>query len=77
MEPRHSKHSLEELAVALADKIWKGKRVTDLELRFIEQVALSSGENQWDIYPDIDRQIEEIASDGDIRLARSKGNFIQ
>jgi len=64
--------SLEELTVALADKIWKGKRVIDLELKFLEQVALSSGKNHWEIYTDIDSSIEVIASDGDNRLLISK-----
>ena len=64
--------SLEELTVALADKIWKGKRVVDLELKFLQQIALSSGKDQWVIYSDIDDSLESIASEGDIRLERSK-----
>ena len=62
--------SLEELTVALADKIWK--RVVDLELKFLQQIALSSGRDQWVIYSDIDDSLESIASEGDIRLERSK-----
>ena len=68
----HMRVSLEELTVALADKIWKGKRVIDLELKYVEQVALSSGKDHWEIYSGIDSSIESIASEGDIRLARSK-----
>src|SRR5262249_27320048 len=42
--------SLEELLVALADKLWKGARHEDLERRVIEAVAGKLGKGTWDVF---------------------------
>lgn len=62
---------LEELLVALSDKLWKGKRVASLELRVIDDIATAIGRTRWDIYPYLDECFEKIAENGDHRLARS------
>ena len=63
--------SFEELLVALSDKLWKGKRDANLELRVIDHAAELIGKERWDIFLELDECFEEIASQGDLRLARS------
>ena len=64
--------TLEEQIVALSDKLWKGKRVEELELSVIDTVASNIGIDRWDIYSELDSTFEIIAADGDIRLQKSK-----
>lgn len=64
--------SLEELLVALADKLWKGVRNAELERRVIEGVAAKLGKDFWDLFVELDTCFEEIASDGPNRLERSR-----
>lgn len=61
--------SLEELIIALADKLWKGVRVPALEELVIERAALNR--DKWDLFIPLDAAFEEIAAGGDNRLARS------
>ncbi|VAW71601.1 HD domain protein [hydrothermal vent metagenome] len=63
---------LEELLVALSDKLWKGKRVNDLEERVIDGVADRLGKARWDIFTELDSTFEQIALSRDERLGRSK-----
>jgi len=63
--------SLEELVIALSDKLWKGKRVEDLELKVIDLTAIYLGRGRWDIFPEMDMVFEEIAAGGHERLQRS------
>jgi len=62
---------LEELAVALADKLWKGVRKTELEERFIDAAAAVGERDRWSLYLALDSGFERIAADGGERLARS------
>lgn len=62
---------LEELAVALADKLWKGVRKTELEERFIDAAAAAGGHDRWNLFVALDSGFERIAADGPQRLARS------
>jgi hypothetical protein len=62
---------LADLLVALADKLWKGKRSGELEGRIIELIAASSGSQVWEVFTVIDGLFESIATKGDERLARS------
>jgi HD domain-containing protein len=63
--------SLEELVIALADKLWKGVRVPALEERVIEGAAAATARDRWDLFIPLDAAFEEIAAGGDDRLARS------
>lgn len=63
--------SFEELLVTLADKLWKGKRIEQLELKIIDAVAKKLNQNRWDIFLEWDHLFEEIAADGIDRLNRS------
>ncbi|ASJ70325.1 HD domain-containing protein [Granulosicoccus antarcticus] len=61
--------SYEELLVALADKLWKGKRVENLELEIIDLTANQIGKERWDLFDKLDTIFEDIAAEGDSRLA--------
>jgi hypothetical protein len=64
--------SLEELLIALADKLWKGVRKRELEERVIDRVAASLGTDRWSVFLELDTVFEEIAADGSQRLERSR-----
>jgi hypothetical protein len=64
--------SLEERVVALADKLWKGKREPDLELNVIDEVAIRLGGSRWDVFEALDNTFEEIAAAGAERLELSR-----
>jgi len=63
--------SLEELIVALADTLWKGKRIDALELEVIDNIARILRKDRWDVFPELDSQFEAIANEGGNRLSRS------
>jgi CRISPR/Cas system-associated endonuclease Cas3-HD len=63
--------SFEELVIALADNLWKGKRNRELEDRVIAKVAQMLSKDYWDVFGCLDDRFEEIAANGDLRLARS------
>jgi HD domain len=64
--------SLEELIVALADTLWKGKRNTRLEELVIAKLAVIADRDYWDLFVELDSCFETIAIDGDSRLYRSQ-----
>ena len=64
--------SLEELLVALADKLWKGARHAELERRVVEAVAAKLGRDFWDVFVALDTAFEDIAAGGAERLERSR-----
>ena len=64
--------SLEELLVALADKLWKGSRPLALEERVVDMAAAAANRNRWDLYAVLVPEFERIASAGEDRLARSQ-----
>lgn len=63
--------SIEELCIALSDKLWKGKRVESLELKVIDHIAKIKGVGRWDIFADLDSCFETVAAGGHERLQRS------
>lgn len=63
--------SIEELIIALSDKLWKGKRVEELELEVIDACAALTGNDRWDMFSELDHHFELIAEGGDKRLQRS------
>jgi hypothetical protein len=64
--------SFEELCIALADTLWKGKRNPQLEESIVKILADRSSRDYWDIFIEIDSCFEAIANDGVRRLLRSK-----
>jgi len=63
--------SLEERTVALADKLWKGKREAELELLVVDEIALRLGVSRWDVFEQLDSRFEAIAEGGRKRVQRS------
>ncbi len=63
--------TLEDLLVALADKLWKGKRVDELEQLFVQRIASGTNAAPWAVFDRVDAICELIAADGPDRLARS------
>ncbi|CAM5335363.1 phosphohydrolase [Streptomyces avidinii] len=62
--------SVEELLVSLADKVWKGKRVTGLEDLLIDHlVRAAPGTARWEAYLALDASLARIAEGADARLA--------
>ncbi len=64
--------SLEELIVALADTLWKGKRNATLEKRVIEMISERLGLAFWDLFIELDNNFESIAANGTMWLLRSQ-----
>ncbi|MFE0019397.1 HD domain-containing protein [Amycolatopsis sp. NPDC059021] len=60
---------VEDLLVSLADKVWKGKRVPDLEHLITGHLAAASGQQPWEAFMALDDVLEQIAADADARLA--------
>lgn len=67
----HPSATIEDRLIALADKLWKGKRDDELERAVIEELAASSGRPAWAIFETFDALCEQIAEAGPARLARS------
>lgn len=65
--------TLEELIIALADKLWKGVRIGELEHRVISECATRSGTDYWQLFVALDSSFERIADQGPDRLRRSVG----
>ncbi|MBX3227087.1 MAG: hypothetical protein KIT84_35870 [Labilithrix sp.] len=42
--------TIEELLVALADCLWKGRRDDELEQRVVDAVATLAGKGRWDVF---------------------------
>ncbi|WP_240521662.1 HD domain-containing protein [Amycolatopsis vastitatis] len=57
--------TFEDLLVSLADKVWKGKRVPELEQR----VTARLGGPAWETFLALDDELERIAAGADARLA--------
>lgn len=68
--------SFEERSVALADKLWKGKREPELELMVVDCAAFILGCGRWEIFTQLDAVFESIASRGEERLQRSQHGFV-
>jgi hypothetical protein len=60
---------VEDLLVSVADKIWKNKRVPDLENLLITQLAQASGREAWQELMDLDDVLAHIGTGADQRLA--------
>ncbi|MEU7837926.1 MULTISPECIES: HD domain-containing protein [unclassified Nonomuraea] len=61
--------NLEDHLVSLADKIWKAKRVVDLEQLIVDRLAAASGRPAWQVFMGLDEFITRVANDADSRLA--------
>ncbi|GGN87804.1 phosphohydrolase [Actinoplanes lobatus] len=64
---------VEDHLVSLADKIWKGARVEDLEHLVVERIADVSGIAGWEAFVSLDDRLQELAAGADDRLAFQNG----
>lgn len=60
---------MDDLLVSLADKVWKGKRVADLEQLVIDRLTVATGRPLWEVFLDLDDILDRLAADADHRLA--------
>ncbi|MCR3741147.1 HD domain-containing protein [Actinomadura glauciflava] len=60
---------IDDLLVSLADAIWKGERLPELEQRLVEVLAAASGRAEWEEFMDLDDACDRIAAGADRRLA--------
>jgi hypothetical protein len=67
---------IDDLLVSLADKVWKGKRVPDLENRVVERLAASSGEQAWEAFMRLDDLLDRIAAGAEQRLSFQSGHSV-
>jgi hypothetical protein len=63
--------TIEDALVALADKLWKGKRDEALEKHLVSRIASQLQMEPWEVFSRLDAICETIAMDGPERLARS------
>ncbi|MFD5110531.1 HD domain-containing protein [Streptomyces sp. NPDC093088] len=61
--------TIEELLVSTADKIWKDKRVPDLEDRLVQALAAATGREPWEEYLALDDLLTRIGTHAPHRLA--------
>lgn len=59
---------LEDLLVALADKIWRGRRDDSLEREVVGKVAVCAGVSAWEAYAGLDELLVGLAEDASERL---------
>lgn len=61
--------TLEDLLVALADNVWKGRRLAELESLIVAKIAEETHREEWDVFDTLDRVLDKIAARGNERLA--------
>ncbi|MFJ9694590.1 HD domain-containing protein [Kitasatospora sp. NPDC101183] len=60
--------TVEDLLVSLADKVWKDKRVRDLEDLVVARLAAATGREPWETFLALDDQLTAIGEDAPRRL---------
>ncbi|WP_257153643.1 HD domain-containing protein [Streptomyces lunaelactis] len=60
---------IEDLLVSLADKIWKNKRVQELEDLLVARLAGASGGAAWEEFLELDEELARVGEGADGRLA--------
>ena len=60
--------TIEDLLVALSDKIWKGSRVDDLEKLIGQKLSSMLNCDYWDVYGKLDSILSQIALGADEKL---------
>ncbi|MFC9967845.1 HD domain-containing protein [Nocardia ignorata] len=60
---------MEDLLVSLADKVWKAKRVPELEELVVRHLVVADGRESWQVFMALDDELDRIAADADRRLA--------
>ncbi|MEW2356007.1 HD domain-containing protein [Spirillospora sp. NPDC029432] len=60
---------IDDLLVSLADKVWKAKRVRELEQLVVDRLAVASGEAPWQAFLALDDVCGRIAAGADDRIS--------
>jgi len=60
--------ALEDLLVALADTVWKGRRDGQLEQLIVRRLTAASQQDQWAVYARLDDLLTTIADDAEDRF---------
>lgn len=55
--------------MSTADKVWKGKRVPELENLLVRRIAEAADTEPWAVFLDLDELLGRIADGADRRLA--------
>ncbi|WP_328862712.1 HD domain-containing protein [Streptomyces sp. NBC_00306] len=61
--------TIEDLLVSTADKVWKDKRVPDLEDRLVRALAEATGREPWEEYLALDDVLSGLGAEAGRRLA--------
>jgi putative nucleotidyltransferase with HDIG domain len=61
--------TIEDWIVSLADKVWKGKRVIDLEELIVQHISDMVNKEKWEVFGELDDLLTLISQDADKRLA--------
>ncbi|MFC9595680.1 HD domain-containing protein [Streptomyces sp. NPDC056944] len=61
--------TLEDLLVSTADKIWKNKRVPELEDLVVARLTEATGRPRWEEFLALDELLERLGATADARLA--------
>lgn len=64
--------TLEDITVSLADKLWKGKRVLDLEELFCKSLSEQLQKNYWTVYTAVDPFFEKLCLQADSNIIWQK-----
>jgi hypothetical protein len=59
---------INDLLVSCADKVWKAKRVPDLEQLLVDRLAAANRSEPWQAFLDLDDEFTRIAADADRKL---------
>ncbi|WP_395292445.1 HD domain-containing protein [Kitasatospora hibisci] len=68
---------IEDLIVSLADKVWKNKRVSDLEDRVVAELSRAGGRPAWEEYMHLDEFLTRIGDGADERLAHQMSHPVR
>ncbi|MFI1654887.1 HD domain-containing protein [Streptomyces sp. NPDC020472] len=60
--------TIEDLLVSTADKVWKDKRVPNLEDRLVQALAAAAGHEPWEEYLALDDLLTRLGADAAHRL---------
>ncbi|MES5818507.1 HD domain-containing protein [Streptomyces sp. RG80] len=60
---------VEDLLVSVADKVWKNKRVPELEDLLVRRLAEASGRTVWEEFLELDDLLTTVGEGADARLA--------
>jgi putative nucleotidyltransferase with HDIG domain len=61
--------AVEDLLVSLADKVWKNKRVPELEDLVVAELSCASGRPAWEEFMELDEFLTRVGEGADRRLA--------